>query len=1474
MDRSRVGDGSRKRSAQEARLPGSPGAEGNELETAGDDDTILILDGTAVCRTPTDVLTGTVVDESRKRSAQQAGLLAEEGEDRVAARGPPSANDEPVLASEVSASPERLLADPQMLTIVEENAQIRAMFQLGVSVADISREVRRGTATVARRLEVMGLLAESTLGQRKGPRGRARATLERRLKGLPAAASTQPISALQIGALAAALWTGAKASALEPSLSDAGASSDVTTLAAASLAGETATAAEPSLSAAGVPSAEASTPAEASSSAALPISALPINALAAALWTGARALCVEVAGPSLLEAAPSPTSAVASSAETSTTAEASSSAETSTAAEASSSSPGVSAPPDEPLTEAEAMMAENALIEVMFDQGASKTVIASAVGKCEKTVGTRARSMGLSFRDRGRAGQRAPRGPAEASSSAETSTTAEASSSSAGVSGPPDEPLTEAEAMMAENALVEVMFEQGALKTVIASAIGKCEKTVGIWARSMGLSFRERAGERAPQGPHEDALIRDLFENGTSRIDIAEAAGMPVRSIHKRLVGLGHLLPGLVEGRTYPRVGMVTFFLRGHGRASTAQGGEEKEGALMGDLCEQGAQPREIPVGSHPETAASELDAPASRLTQLHEPLNAPPSAASHSMPAGTLRPQLFRGSCAALPGDALASASRELSAVFSISTGASTTAEASVLATEAASSTAEVGTPAAASLSSAAESLSSAEASTSTAETASFAEAGMPAEVLSSAVEASTVAEASALAAEALLEEASTPAAQRLRDYHATRAVENALMRDMHEKGASRSEIAVAVGKGEGTVSARLLKIGLVAVRPDGQNTDENVLIRDMFLQGASRLEIMHAVGRGQKTVTSRLVKMGFIYSGFGSMVNPNPRTYSGEWAVTLTLRGYDRTSAGQREVAEESGQVGDLLESGGQQIEGGAPVSRDPETEASDSAAPANCLTRQLDEPHLATAPSNATAEASASREPSAEKMASSAVVSTPSEASAPAAEAPAPFLAASTPTAASSVLEEASFSAATSSPAVASTSPAVVSAFSSFITRLCLFAASASSSLAEASFSAPASTPAVASTSSAGVSASCSASSAAAGASSSLTEASFSAPASTPAVASTSSAGGSASSSASSASASASSSLAEVSFSAASTPAIALTLSVGVPASSSASSSPASASSSVAEGSLFSAEAPLAAAAAAPLSDFSALLVQPLDELWQDLADGDDPADEDATILDLFEQGASYSAIGRAVGMTAGRANQRHLELVAAAAWPCYVEASEILAAEALAAAAEANAPPPQPLSKYRVKFAEDNAVIRGMYERGERSDAIARAVSIQKSTVSARIKGMGLPRRSRLFSGPRGSGALASWSYDTSSEAWTLSALASSDEASSSADASSESSAAAPPAAEDWVQCDSCDKWRRVPCTVGPGHRWVCSENADPTQNSCEFPEPDPDLSADVWFVERLLAERKPRAGRNQFKVLYIRIDLDGYRSIWI
>jgi hypothetical protein len=43
-------------------------------------------------------------------------------------------------------------------------------------------------------------------------------------------------------------------------------------------------------------------------------------------------------------------------------------------------------------------------------------------------------------------------------------------------------------------------------------------------------------------------------------------------------------------------------------------------------------------------------------------------------------------------------------------------------------------------------------------------------------------------------------------------------------------------------------------------------------------------------------------------------------------------------------------------------------------------------------------------------------------------------------------------------------------------------------------------------------------------------------------------------------------------------------------------------------------------------------------------------------------------------------------------------------------------------------------------------------------------------------------------------------------------------------------DQWIQCDDCSKWRRLPLTVIIASKWTCADNSwDPKSCSCSAPE---------------------------------------------
>lgn len=59
------------------------------------------------------------------------------------------------------------------------------------------------------------------------------------------------------------------------------------------------------------------------------------------------------------------------------------------------------------------------------------------------------------------------------------------------------------------------------------------------------------------------------------------------------------------------------------------------------------------------------------------------------------------------------------------------------------------------------------------------------------------------------------------------------------------------------------------------------------------------------------------------------------------------------------------------------------------------------------------------------------------------------------------------------------------------------------------------------------------------------------------------------------------------------------------------------------------------------------------------------------------------------------------------------------------------------------------------------------------------------------------------------------------------------AGSPEAASAVAQADNWVQCDRCGKWRRVPETVvdtlEDDSNWFCEDNPDEKHNSCNIPQ---------------------------------------------
>ena len=77
---------------------------------------------------------------------------------------------------------------------------------------------------------------------------------------------------------------------------------------------------------------------------------------------------------------------------------------------------------------------------------------------------------------------------------------------------------------------------------------------------------------------------------------------------------------------------------------------------------------------------------------------------------------------------------------------------------------------------------------------------------------------------------------------------------------------------------------------------------------------------------------------------------------------------------------------------------------------------------------------------------------------------------------------------------------------------------------------------------------------------------------------------------------------------------------------------------------------------------------------------------------------------------------------------------------------------------------------------------------------------------------------------------------------------------------------WVQCDKCDKWRRIAAhaDIDLVEGWSCDMNPDRWHNRCDIAqEPDHDLPAGLYEVEALVDERRVSGGRRrQFRVRWV------------
>ena len=59
--------------------------------------------------------------------------------------------------------------------------------------------------------------------------------------------------------------------------------------------------------------------------------------------------------------------------------------------------------------------------------------------------------------------------------------------------------------------------------------------------------------------------------------------------------------------------------------------------------------------------------------------------------------------------------------------------------------------------------------------------------------------------------------------------------------------------------------------------------------------------------------------------------------------------------------------------------------------------------------------------------------------------------------------------------------------------------------------------------------------------------------------------------------------------------------------------------------------------------------------------------------------------------------------------------------------------------------------------------------------------------------------------------------------------------------------DWVQCDDCQKWRRLPHHIGSpqiGETWVCAQNNWDGYNNCTIPQEktDEEIDSEIKAIE--------------------------------
>lgn len=86
---------------------------------------------------------------------------------------------------------------------------------------------------------------------------------------------------------------------------------------------------------------------------------------------------------------------------------------------------------------------------------------------------------------------------------------------------------------------------------------------------------------------------------------------------------------------------------------------------------------------------------------------------------------------------------------------------------------------------------------------------------------------------------------------------------------------------------------------------------------------------------------------------------------------------------------------------------------------------------------------------------------------------------------------------------------------------------------------------------------------------------------------------------------------------------------------------------------------------------------------------------------------------------------------------------------------------------------------------------------------------------------------------------------------------------------------WVQCDACNKWRRLPLRTASkllaSSSWTCAMNPDRSHSTCESKEePQPRDEVSVWQVEAILDRKAATDGRVFYLVKWIGYD-NGHNS---